>query len=64
MGRHRWRDYNWYLLLSVLVLIGFSLLMVYSTMVGKNAVGYTEFFKHLIWLVVAVSYTHLTLPTT
>src|SRR4051794_3929336 len=54
MGRHRWRDYNWYLLLSVLVLISFSLLMVYSTMVGKNAVGYTEFFKHLIWLVIGI----------
>jgi rod shape determining protein RodA len=50
MGRHRWRDYNLYLLGSVLILIGFSLLMVYSTTVGKNAVRYTEFYKHLIWL--------------
>jgi rod shape determining protein RodA len=51
MGRHRWRDYNLYLLGSVLILIGFSLLMVYSTTVGKNAIRYTEFYKHLIWLV-------------
>ncbi len=50
MGRHRWRDYNVYLLGSVLVLIGFSLLMVYSTTVGKNAVTYSSFAKHLIWL--------------
>ncbi len=50
MGRHRWRDYNLYLLGSVLVLLGFSLLMVYSTMVGKNAVSYTGFYKHLLWL--------------
>ncbi len=50
MGRHRWRDYNVYLLGSVLVLIGFSLLMVYSTTVGKNAVTYSSFTKHLIWL--------------
>ena len=52
MGRHRWRDYNVYLLASVLVLIGFSLLMVYSTMVGKAAVSYSGFVKHLIWLAV------------
>lgn len=50
MGRYRWRDYNLYLLVSVLVLIGFSLLMVYSTTVGKNAVSYTDFIKHVIWL--------------
>jgi rod shape determining protein RodA len=50
MGRHRWRDYNLYLLGSVVILIGFSLLMVYSTTVGKNGVRYTEFYKHLIWL--------------
>ena len=52
MGRNRWRDYNWYLLASVLVLTGFSLLMVYSTMVGKNTVGYNDFVKHLIWLAI------------
>lgn len=52
MGRHRWRDYNFYLLGSVIVLIGFSLLMVYSTMVGKNAVSYTGFYKHLSWLAI------------
>ena len=52
MGRHRWRDYNLYLLGSVLILIGFSLLMVYSTTVGKNAIRYTEFYKHLVWLLV------------
>jgi rod shape determining protein RodA len=50
MGRHRWRDYNFYLLGSVLVLLGFSLLMVYSTMVGKNPVSYSGFHKHLFWL--------------
>ena len=50
MGRHRWRDYNFYLLASVMVLIGFSLLMVYSTMVGKNAVSYAGFYRHLAWL--------------
>ena len=50
MGRHRWRDYNLYLLTSVLILVGFSLLMVYSTMVGKNADDYSGFIKHLIWL--------------
>lgn len=54
MGRHRWRDYNLYLLGSVLILIGFSLLMVYSTTVGKNAIRYTEFYKHLIWLAVGI----------
>ena len=52
MRRYGWRDYNWYLLASVLVLIGFSLLMVYSTMVGKNTVGYSDFYKHLIWLAI------------
>ena len=50
MGRHRWRDYNFYLLASVMVLIGFSLLMVYSTMVGKNVVSYAGFYRHLAWL--------------
>jgi rod shape determining protein RodA len=34
----------------MLVLLGFSLLMVYSTTVGKNAVSYREFRNHLIWL--------------
>jgi rod shape determining protein RodA len=52
MGRHRWRDYNFYLLASVMVLIGFSLLMVYSTMVGKNAVSYAGFYRHLAWLAI------------
>ncbi len=55
MGRHRWRDYNFYLLGSVLVLIGFSLLMVYSTMVGKVAVSYTSFYKHLVWLAIGAA---------
>ena len=55
MGRYRWRDYNLYLLVSVLVLIGFSLLMVYSTMVGKNAESYTGFIKHIIWLVTGMA---------
>lgn len=50
MGRYRWRDFNFYLLGSVLILSGFSLLMVYSTMVGKNAVSYSGFRNHLIWL--------------
>ncbi len=50
MGRYRWRDYNVYLLASVLILVGFGLLMVYSTLVGKNAVSYSGFVKHLIWL--------------
>jgi rod shape determining protein RodA len=54
MGRHRWRDYNFYLLGSVLVLLGFSLLMVYSTMVGKSAVSYSGFHKHLLWLAVGL----------
>ena len=54
MGRHRWRDYNFYLLGSVLVLLGFSLLMVYSTMVGKSAVSYSGFYKHLLWLAVGL----------
>lgn len=52
MGRHRWRDFNFYLLGSVAVLIGFSLLMVYSTMVGRAAVSYTGLYKHLAWLTV------------
>lgn len=52
MGRYRWRDFNFYLLGSVLVLLGFSLLMVYSTTVGKNAVTYSMFRNHLIWLIV------------
>lgn len=52
MGRHRWRDYNLYLLASVIVLIGFSLLMVYSTMVGRNAVSYDGFYRHLLWLAI------------
>lgn len=50
MGRHSWRDFNYYLLFSVLVLLGFSLLMVYSTTVGKHAISYSDFIKHLIWL--------------
>ncbi len=54
MGRHRWQDYNLYLLASVLILLGFSLLMVYSTMVGKDAVDYSGLIKHLIWLVVGL----------
>ncbi len=52
MGRYRWRDFNFYLFGSMLVLIGFSLLMVYSTMVGKNAISYSGFRNHLIWLTV------------
>lgn len=54
MGRHRWQDYNLYLLASVLILIGFSLLMVYSTMVGKFAVNYSGLIMHLIWLVMGL----------
>ena len=62
MGRHRWRDYNFYLLASVLVLIGFSLMMVYSTTVGKNAVSYAYFHKHLAWIAIgAVGMLGLTL---
>ncbi len=54
MGRHRWQDYNLYLLASVLILLGFSLLMVYSTMVGKFAVNYSGLIMHLIWLVMGL----------
>jgi rod shape determining protein RodA len=52
MGRHRWQDYNLYLLMSVLILLGFGLLMVYSTMVGKNAVDFSGLIKHIIFLIV------------
>lgn len=53
----RWQDYNLYLLISVLVLLGFGVAMVYSTTIGTNYPGpvwtYTSpIGKHFIWLAI------------
>jgi rod shape determining protein RodA len=46
-----WRDYNWFLLGCVLVLLGFSLALVYSaTLKDPNTQGY--FSRHLVNLII------------
>lgn len=54
MHARRWRDLNIYLLLGVLVLIGFGLMLVWSTTVGKQAVSFSMFVNHLIFLAVGL----------
>jgi rod shape determining protein RodA len=55
MNTRRWQDFNLYLMISVLVLIGFGAAMVYSTMIGNNYLDNvwsldSPFAKHFIWL--------------
>jgi rod shape determining protein RodA len=55
MNTRRWQDFNIYLLVSVLVLLGFGIAMVYSTTIGvnfKGSVWYSDnpFTRHFIWL--------------
>lgn len=55
MHTRRWQDFNLYLMVSVLVLLGFGLAMVYSTTIGNNYAGDvwslgSPFVRHFIWL--------------
>ncbi|HEY0601435.1 MAG TPA: FtsW/RodA/SpoVE family cell cycle protein [Herpetosiphonaceae bacterium] len=55
MNTRRWQDFNLYLMISVLVLLGFGAAMVYSTTIGNNYGGdvwslSSPFAKHFIWL--------------
>lgn len=55
MDERRLRDFNAYLFVSILVLLGFGAAMVYSTMIGNNYTGEvwsldSPFVKHLIWV--------------
>lgn len=50
MYPRRWRDLNIYLLLGVFVLLGFGLMLVWSTTVGKQAQSYAMFINHLVFL--------------
>lgn len=55
MNTRRWQDFNLYLMVSVLVLLGFGAAMVYSTTIGNNYRGdvwslSSPFAKHFIWL--------------
>jgi rod shape determining protein RodA len=55
MNTRRWQDFNLYLLVSVLVLLGFGTAMVYSTTIGINYKGDvwsfdSPFTRHFIWL--------------
>lgn len=57
MNTRRWQDFNVYLFVSVLVLLGFGCVMVYSTTVGNNFTGSlwnldTLFARHMIWLAI------------
>ena len=53
----RWQDFNIYLFISALVLLGFGTAMVYSTTIG-NAYGgavwelSSPFARHFIWLAI------------
>ncbi len=50
MHARRWRDFNWYLLAGVLVLVGFGLMLVWSTTVGVQGQSYKMFISHLRFL--------------
>lgn len=55
MNTRRWQDFNIYLLVSVLVLLGFGIAMVYSTTIGNSYTGSVlysdnQFTRHFIWL--------------
>lgn len=55
MHTRRWQDFNVYLFISVIVLLGFGIAMVYSTTVGAAPPGPiwqlgSQFTMHLIWL--------------
>lgn len=55
MNTRRWQDFNIYLLVSVLVLLGFGIAMVYSTTIGNSYPGPvwhidSQFTRHFIWL--------------
>lgn len=55
MDVRRLQDFNFYLFVSVLVLVGFGSAMVYSTMIGNSFTGElwslsSPFMLHLIWL--------------
>lgn len=59
MDIRRWQDFNVYLFVSVLVLLGFGTAMVYSTTVGVSYQGpvlslNSQFTRHLIWLGVGI----------
>ncbi|HEX6292456.1 MAG TPA: FtsW/RodA/SpoVE family cell cycle protein [Herpetosiphonaceae bacterium] len=55
MNTRRWQDFNLYLMISVLVLLGFGTAMVYSTTIGNNYRGdvwslSSPFARHFIWI--------------
>jgi rod shape determining protein RodA len=55
MNTRRWQDFNLYLMVSVLVLLGFGTAMVYSTTIGNNYRGdvwswSSPFTRHFFWL--------------
>jgi rod shape determining protein RodA len=55
MHTRRWQDFNLYLFVSVLVLLGFGIAMVYSTTIGNSYRGNvwslrSPFMMHFIWL--------------
>jgi rod shape determining protein RodA len=57
MNARRWLDYNFYLLFSVIVLLGFGTAMVYSTVIGTwypfNPWALSSsFVKHLIFMAI------------
>jgi rod shape determining protein RodA len=57
MYTRRWQDFNVYLFVSVLVLLGFGCVMVYSTTIGNAFAGdlwslNSLFAKHMIWLAI------------
>ncbi|GAC1364468.1 MAG: FtsW/RodA/SpoVE family cell cycle protein [Herpetosiphon sp.] len=55
MYYRRWRDFNWYLFFGMLVLIGFGLMLVWSTTVGKANHDHRMFIKHLRFLVLGLA---------
>lgn len=57
MQTRRWQDFNFYLLVTVVVLTGFGIAMVYSTTIGNNYSGKvwslgSQFALHIIWLAI------------
>lgn len=57
MQTRRWQDFNLYLLVTVIVLTGFGVAMVYSTTIGNNYTGKvwslsSQFALHIIWLAI------------
>ncbi|MBA3946948.1 MAG: rod shape-determining protein RodA [Herpetosiphonaceae bacterium] len=54
MHARRWHDFNVYLALGVVVLLGFGLMLVWSTTVGQQAESYHMFINHLKFLAVGL----------